>query len=248
MTDFGHLGPAFTDHVITLNPVELRDRYSGLAATLTARTSTAVAARRTDSVAVLALTNELAAGVGLVPHLPMETWEWLVDGGDVITEEEDNKALQALREVLSWAVRNKARFLGAPGTDPDRVPPLGWVGRWEMGRTPYVSFAPPALDKLLEELRQDAARVRLDWRDEGWIKRQVRNGKPATSTTHPIKFNGSSDRHVIITNLGPITEDVVEPGAEGSGAMGPGAYDAWVQQLRVTTGEPQAEDTGVEEG
>ena len=231
MKHFGHLGPAFVEELVKMDHVALRDRYAELCTQLAERCTVAVAARRADSVAVLALTNELAAEIGLVPRLGDEVWEWLVEGGDVVTEEEDNRPLQALRLVLSWAVRNKHLFLGAPGTDADRAPTQGWVGRWEMGRESYVSFAPDKLDRLLLDLKQDAQRVRLDWRDEGWIKRpKGKGGKPGTATTHPLRFNGSSDRHVIITNLEPITEDVTETG-EGSGAVGPGAYDGFTQAL-----------------
>lgn len=169
----GLAGPAFVDFLrerylemgneVALT-LRLTDRRKGLAVQAQSRLS----ARRAESVALLALTNELAHEAGLAPLVSDDVWVWLTNGADAISAEEEDKPRKALTAALSWAMMNTHRFVGHSNCVGDFAPGSGHLGRWDVE---FVSFDPASLRKKLEELGYDSpAGLIRTWNERGWTR------------------------------------------------------------------------------
>ena len=165
--NFGHAGPRFVEELLRLERDSLREAFKNWVKVLRTTAVTAVAKRRAESVAVLALANQLAARWDLVPEIRMETWAWLVAGGGANLEGEDDRPRQALDVVLRAVAFNPLAFYRQGSMMGDIPPSGGWVGRYEPGQ--FVAFRPEWLRKQLTEEGYDYDTVVAEWREREWL-------------------------------------------------------------------------------
>lgn len=157
--------PAFVDRLRSLDLTRVMGRLSWWRAELAGLVTNPVASRRADSVAVLALANELAAQLELMPVVPLGRWAWVVDGGGT-DEGTLDRPREALRDALAWAESSGSRFAGHHNFNPATGEVLG---RWapEDG---YVAFVPAKLREHLIRQGYDAPDAILrEWRERRWI-------------------------------------------------------------------------------
>lgn len=156
--------PAFVERLRALDLTRVMTRLTWWRDELNQLASTAVGGRRADSVALLALTNELASEMGLTPRVELGTWAWVVDGGGTDGGAED-RPREALTAALAWAESSGSRFVGHPSFSPG---PAEVLGRWNPPE--YVAFVPQKLREYLVRLGFDSPdSVFRTWRERGWI-------------------------------------------------------------------------------
>lgn len=171
--NFGLAGPAFVSfleerYLADGGEVRLILRLTDLRKALAAQAQSRLAARRAESVALLALTNELTHEAGLTPLVPEDVWVWLTNGADAVSAEEEDKPRKALKDALSWAMMNTHRFVGHRNCVGDYAPGSGHLGRWD---EEFVSFDPASLKKKLEELGYDSPTGLIrTWGERGWTR------------------------------------------------------------------------------
>ncbi len=162
--NYGVALPAFVGRLQALELARVMKRLNWWRTELTALVSNPVAGRRADSVAVLALANELAAEMELTPKVPLGRWAWVVDGGG--TEEGTlDRPREALREALTWAESAGSRFVGHPSFNDATGEVLG---RWQP--PDFVAFVPQKLRDYLIKLGYDSPdAIFREWREKKWI-------------------------------------------------------------------------------
>jgi hypothetical protein len=187
---FGHAGPRFVEELLKLERQMLKEAYKNWVTSLRVMATTAVAKRRAESVAVLALANQLAARWELVPEVPMTTWVWLVGGGGASMEDEDDRPRQALDMVLRAVAFNPAVFYRQGSATSGFAPHGGWVGRYEPGE--FVAIKPEWLRQQLTDEGYDYAAIVAEWRERDWL--QTVPGRMTRSTA----INGRNTRVVYV--------------------------------------------------
>lgn len=206
--DFGHAGPLFVEWLRHQAVDELQVRHHRWIKRLEVEGEAAVIGRRAESVAVLALVNEMAAGIGLVPLLGEDVWEWLVAGGDAAISAGGDRAREALDDVLAWAVSRKRQFHSLTATNGMETrfePTQGWLGRWDEGGD-FIAFRPGPLEEHLTRRNFQAQAVLATWRERNWL--QHTKG----SLQGVKKVDGKSVRCIVLTQLEGLNE--AETGAE----------------------------------
>ena len=220
----GHAGPAFVEHVLSLSREDLNDRYQEWVDRLRPVGKTNVAGRRAESVAVLALANELASDAGLVPDLDLETWEFLVNGGGA-EEGADDKPLQALQVLLEHVVTNGREYwVSSNGVGLESAnlfePPGGWMGRFEYGDAEqFLAVSGRKLKELLTRAGFDVS-VLSDWVRRGWAEKSVQT-----------RLDGRGARLIKITHL----VETLRPGGDAAGEVtevGGRASVSWAAGVR----------------
>jgi hypothetical protein len=216
---YGRAGEVFLQEVARLGDEALQVRYEELKEALAGQVQSSVAQRRAESVAVLALANEVAAGAGLMPLAPPQVWVWAASGADSSVEgDEDDRPRGALRAVMSWAQVNGHRFYGHE--DAMSVPPAsGWAGRWDTDE--FVAFHPETLRKLLADLGYEHGNILPAWRERGWLQH-----KP-DKYTFTVRVGGKPGLFIKIIHM----EDVVDPGSAEGGEEAADPRMAWVRSL-----------------
>ncbi|WP_019066160.1 DUF927 domain-containing protein [Streptomyces hokutonensis] len=199
---FGLAGPAFVSHVLGQDPVTLVLRHKALCQALDAVTDSSIARRRGKSVAVLRLANELAHEAGLTPLVPGQVWLDLTTGAD--TGNEDYQPAAALRDLLSWAVRNREKFYDIRNVETE--PSGGWLGRWDENDT-MVSIGKETVEKELANRGYQVEATLAAWRDEKWLK-------ISSGYQHRRRIGTELPWMISVTNLSSIqsTDDVEEQG------------------------------------
>lgn len=174
--NFGHVGPAFVEHLRTRDEVTLALRLTDLKRELAGHAQSRPAGRRADSVAVLWLTNELAHEAGLVPRLSLDVWTWLMNGGDAVMAEDEDVPRKALKHLLEWAWSNKTSFYG--GSDDPFTASRDTPGRWAVADG-YVGISSSLAPKILKErLGYDSPDMLFGtWKERGWLACQSRKGR-----------------------------------------------------------------------
>lgn len=174
--NFGHIGPAFVEYLRDQDEVTLTVRLGELKRELAEHAQSRIAGRRADSVAVLRLTNELGHQAGLVPALSLETWIWLMNGGDAVMVEDEDVPRKALKDLLEWAWSNKASFYG--GSDDPFPSSRDTPGRWAVTEG-YVAIASSLAPKILKDkLRYDSPDMLFrTWKERGWLSCQSNKGR-----------------------------------------------------------------------
>lgn len=180
MEHFGHLGPLLVQRLAAEadNRADVRrayaaelDRWTRLAG------GNAVASRAAQYVAALAVAEHIFYAITVLPRparsAAEEAWEAVAKGSV-----EADRATDALRQVLSWATGQQARFHGrleAEGTDTS-TPVAGWLGAWVRGDSwAYLAVLPHELRAFLERQKFDADAVLRTWDDRGWLLRDGRH-------------------------------------------------------------------------
>lgn len=200
--DFGHAGPLFVEWLRHQALDELRLRHYRWIKRLEVEGEAAVVGRRADSVAVLALVNEMASELGLVPRLGEDTWAWLVAGGDAAISAGGDRAQEALDDVIAWAVSRKRQFFSltsTTGMETRFEPTQGWLGRWDEGGD-FIAFRPGPLEEHLARRDFQAQAILATWREREWL--QHTKG----SLQGVKKVDGKSVRCIILTKLEQLNE------------------------------------------
>lgn len=181
LANHGWALPAFVERLRALDLTRVMTRLAWWKEELSKLSSTPVGGRRADSVAVLALANELASEMELTPRVPLGRWAWIVDGGGTEAENED-RPLAALRDVLAWAESSGSRFAGHDTFNPATGEVLG---RWNPPH--FVAFVPSKLREHLVKLGYDAPDAILrTWRERKWIECQQGFTWRTLLTTKPV--------------------------------------------------------------
>lgn len=181
LANHGWALPVFVERLRALDLTRVMTRLAWWKEELSKLSSTPVGGRRADSVAVLALANELASEMELTPKVPLGRWAWIVDGGGTEAENED-RPMAALRDVLAWAESSGSRFAGHDTFNPSTGEVLG---RWNPPH--FVAFVPSKLREHLIKLGYDAPDAILrTWRERKWIECQQGFTWRTLLTTKPV--------------------------------------------------------------
>ena len=234
----GHAMPLYVEHLDEVGAETLRTRYLRWQEHLFKVDMIPEAGRRMNSVALMALAAELAFEAELMPSVDLDVWEWLVDGGDAVSDGDGDVATRALREAVTWAAANGNRFNNHQ--DAAFTPQHGWAGWWEHGVS--IGFRRAELDRLLSTLGFDADAVLREWRDRDWIKyraerrRDKRTGEeikvPKSFTVmHPLGGRTERVQQVVITHLVDLD---LSPQVEGDAD---GSVDAAMSGIRGADGQ-----------
>ena len=181
MAHYGHLGPTLVQKLAS--DVASRDDVRRVYETeMEAWTKLAngngVASRAAQYVAALAVAEQLFYAITGLPRPTTpavnEAWEAVLKGSV-----EADRATDALRQVISWATGQQARFHGrleAEGTDSGTAPAAGWLGAWARGENwRYLAVLPTELRAFLERQKFDADAVLRTWADREWLQRDGRH-------------------------------------------------------------------------
>lgn len=193
--NYGYAGQDYMDAVLRQDPGSLKSQYQEISAFLRRSSGqSAVAGRRADSIAIMALAAGLAAKSGLMPEIPVQLWEHLTTGGGAIEAGADDRPAEALDFLVNEVVLNQRSFWrhDAAGSAFQIAPSDGWHGRFEPGE--YIAARPDWLKTFLIARGHDYDRTVKSWRERGWI-----DSRPGALTTH-VKIDGRSACIVKITH------------------------------------------------
>jgi hypothetical protein len=202
---YGHAGELFMRTLAEISAAELRARYRLMALRLRERVPGAVAGRRSDSVAVMALAAEVAERAGIMPRISGELWPHLAAGGDALEEGADDRPWQALMLLANEVALNQNAFWVESSSDLYTITPSGgWAGRYQPRE--YLAAKPAWLREFLEKHGHDYDRTVKSWRDREWLAASP--GK----MTDVVRVHGRSTRSVKIVArelLGAVEDGTV---------------------------------------
>lgn len=194
----GHLGPRLVRWLVDdVGAATLvRARYTQAVETWMARAAAnPVATRTAQYLAALDVVAHLVHDVLGVPRPDGEPLDRAWDAVGEASHDAD-RAADALREVLSWATSQQARFWGqvaetGPGND---APNGGWLGTWESGGSwTQLAILPTALSEFLARQGYDADAVRRTWGGRGWLLDEPPH------RTRKVTVDGRKTRCVVLT-------------------------------------------------
>ncbi len=176
----GHLGPLAIRWLVDVPEARglVRDGYAEASARWTdLANGHPVASRAAQYVAALEIAARVVHEVLGVPRpegTPLDhAWSAVcAASGDA------DRASDALREVLSWAAGQQARFWGQPtvkATSEDG-PPGGWLGSWS-GDDNWTQLAilPTEVKGFLARQAFDPEAILQTWADRGWLLTEGRH-------------------------------------------------------------------------
>jgi hypothetical protein len=214
LASHGEAGTAFLAALDGWDGEKLRARHRAWRDHLRAGVSTAVGARRAESVAVLALAGDVATHAGLLPKLSEGLWPWLATGGDALHDDEEDRSRQALEVLLRAVALQQLSFLKPPDSFQG-APLTGWLGRYDPGE--FVAVSPEWLRKLLAGEGHDYETVVRAWRDRGWLQcepgKLTQTVRMGTQTPKLVKVRLTAVENQVETDL--LTELDGGNGPEG---------------------------------
>ena len=129
------------------------------------------------------------------------------------TAGEADRASDALREVLSWAGSQQARFWGQPGSgSATNGPPGGWLGAWVAGEQwTQLALLPTELKGFLARQAYDPEAVLKTWAGRGWLRTEGRH------RTRKVAVAGRKLRCVVVLRSAcdVVSEDAEPEVADG---------------------------------
>lgn len=208
LTHHGHLGPRMVRWLVEVPdaPERVRSRYAAAVASWTADADGhPVATRAAQYLAALEVVAEVVHEVLAVPRPhgdPLEA-AW---GAVCAASEGADRASDALREVLSWAASQQARFWGQPASPGpgDDHPSGGWLGTWTSGEHwTQLAILPTELKGFLARQGYDHDAVLHTWADRGWLLTEGRH------RTRKVVVDGRKARCVVLTRTAcdAVSED-----------------------------------------
>ncbi len=123
--------------------------------------------------------------------------------------EEADRASDALREVLSWATGQQARFWGRVEHQPstNEAPSGGWLGAWDGGDGwSQLAILPTELRGFLARQGYDTDAVLRSWDDRDWLLRE------SGHRTRKVAVAGRKARCVVLTRAACDLLDAGEAG------------------------------------
>lgn len=199
--NYGHAGPAFVEFIIPRLAAPggrdaLKQRHQDLAETF--RGESDMTGRRAPMVAILALAEILACGMGLLPYEPLPAARWqAMFAAHSPTDNRPEMAMDVVREYVaahSWE-------LWTPQRDADDRPPFqGWLGvitEAEKGRK--VALLPERVRKILADSGYSLDAVVGSWIDAGYL-----DVLPSQRPPHliPKRFDGTRAKCLSFTPEG----------------------------------------------
>ena len=133
----------------------------------------AVAGRAAQYVAGLEVAQGVlhdVIGVARPAHDPL-AHAWAAVTG---ASHDADRAADALRDLLSWATGQQARFHGRQEHEPgsDDPPSAGWLGAWPCyDHWRYIAVLPTELRGFLAREGHDPEAILRTWADRGWLLR-----------------------------------------------------------------------------
>ena len=175
----GHLGPRAVRWLVEAPEARtlVRQRYAEAAERWTdAAEGHPVATRAAQYVAALEVAARI---VHRVLGVPTPEGDPLAHAWAAVcaASGDADRASDALREVLSWAGSQQARFWGQPQPGKgDEGPPGGWLGAWTAGdHWTQLALLPTELRGFLARQGFDAEAVLHTWNDRGWVRTEGRH-------------------------------------------------------------------------
>ncbi|MCB9681481.1 MAG: DUF927 domain-containing protein [Alphaproteobacteria bacterium] len=194
----GHLGPRLVRWLVEdADAVNLvRATYAEVVGTWTQRANTnPVATRTAQYLAAFDVVARIVHDVVGVPRpdgAPLDlAWEAVC-----AASEEADRASDALREVLSWAASQQARFWGQPTQEGpgDDAPSGGWLGAWPSGEHwTQLAILPTELRAFLSKQGFDTDAVLRTWTGREWLLVE------APHRTRKVTVDGRKARCVVLT-------------------------------------------------
>ena len=173
---FGHLGPMMVQWLMDEPTAHrwVRAQYAAAQARWTEKADgNPVATRAAEYVAALDVAGQIVHEVLGVPApngSPLAAvWSAVCEGA-----KQADRASEALRDVLAWAVRHQDRFYGHDEARGHREggPPAGWLGAWQRGDGwAELAILHTELGSYLSDQGYDAMAIRKSWADRGWLRR-----------------------------------------------------------------------------
>jgi putative DNA primase/helicase len=194
----GHLGPRLVRWLVdgVGAATVVRAHYTAAVATWTERANTnPVATRTAQYLAALDVVAHVVHDLLGVPRPAGEPLERAWDSVCAASHDAD-RASDALREVLSWATSQQARFWGqaaetGPGND---APNGGWLGTWASGESwTQLAILPTALREFLGRQGFDTDAILRTWAGRGWLLVE------APHRTRKVTVDGRKARCVVLT-------------------------------------------------
>jgi len=211
LTHHGHLGPRVVRWLVEAPEARslVRQRYAEAAQRWQdAANGNPVATRAAQYVAGLEVVSRI---VHRVLGVPTPESDPLVQAWRAVeaASEGSDRASDALREVLSWAGGQQARFWGQLGGGKgDQGPPAGWLGAWVADdRWTQLALLPTELRGFLARQGFDPEAILSTWGDRGWLRTEGRH------RTRKVTVAGRKLRCVVLTRAAC---DAVSADAEGS--------------------------------
>lgn len=161
-----------------------------------------VLVRLGEHVAVLKVAAQLVHETLALPwdwRVPMtRLWDYLVSQAD-----DTQRSARALEDFHAWAVVNQRRF--DDGHPSHQFGEASRVGRWVRnadGQTVCIAILPPALKRILRQLRYPQADgIIRSWHDRGWLltdgDRQTRRCKTVKIAGEPVKCVAISGQAIV---------------------------------------------------
>lgn len=195
----GHLGPRLVQWLVDepTAPSFVRERYADAEARWTGRAkSNPVAARAAQYLASL---DVVAAIVHEVLGVARPEGQALEEAWSAVCEAsvEADRAAEALREVLSWATGQQARFWMHPdATGSGREAPSGgWLGAWKGGEDwDQLSILPHEIRTFLTRQGYDTVAILRTWASRGWLF-----GESSGRHTRKVTIDGRKPRCFMLT-------------------------------------------------
>lgn len=207
----GHTGCAWVQHILDNrdNWPAWRSRYrqieSDIAGELLKRHghggNAGILVRFAGHLAAIILTGELA-----VPEVLPASQTTLTNAMELLLEVPVKEAaqrdvlLEAREYVFSVAGARRADLAeGASPSNSQRVPPQGWLGRWDTGSN-LAYFIVSQLREILQKSRYDYQATVRGWGERGWL---AKTGPDRLDTT--VRIDGETVRAVALT----VPDDLV---------------------------------------
>lgn len=195
---YGHAGPRLVRWLMDTPGARetVREAYRVARARWDALTNgNGVAGRAAQYVAGLEVAQELLHGVLGVPRPADDplAHAWQAVCGACV---EADRPSDALREVMSWATSQQARFYGrhVESKWSDDVPHAGWLGAWVNGEAwEHLDVLPTELRRFLTAQGHDVEAVVRTWDDRGWL---LRDG---AHRCRKVAVRGVKERCFVIT-------------------------------------------------
>jgi hypothetical protein len=194
----GHLGPRMVQWLVNHDDAArfVLEAYSEAVGKWTKLANTnPVATRAAQYLAGLDVAAHIVHDVVGVPRPDGEAlnyaWAAVCEGSA-----EADRASEALREVLSWAVSQQARFWGQPSQSGpgEHAPSGGWLGAWASGENwTQLAILPTELRAILAKSGFDDEAILRTWVARGWLLDEPPH------RTRKVAVDGRKTRCVVLT-------------------------------------------------
>lgn len=175
VANYGHAGPRFVQYLQRNRQrwESYKVAYTATATRLATLVNDPASARLANYGAAIEEAAKLAHDALGLPWAYADTVEklWPTIVNEATDAAGEERALQA---IVAIAYARQTQFYGRaaldPATNDQKVPPGGWLGRWDRKDDwEFIAFYPPVLDRLLRELQFQPEAILEAWRERGFL-------------------------------------------------------------------------------